>query len=212
MNNATRVFVSTIGAFMALAGIEHGIGEVLQGNAAPSGVMFQSWPDSDFFRFVGGEPAMTLLPNLFITGFLTILVSLALLGWATLFVQHRRGGLVMILISMVLLLIGGGFFPPIFGILIGLVATQIHSPLNWWRTHLSSGFRRFLAALWPWALAGCILSWFAMIPGVSLLGIFFGMEDPSLILTLLCCALGLFLLTIFTGFARDAAIDGAPAA
>ena len=54
MRNATKVFASTFGAIMALAGIEHGIGEVLQGNVAPSGTMFMSWPESGFVRSLGG--------------------------------------------------------------------------------------------------------------------------------------------------------------
>jgi len=72
MKNATRVFASTFGTIMALAGIEHGIGEVLQGSVAPSGVMFPSWSNSAFFRNLAGEPAMTIIPNLLITGALAI--------------------------------------------------------------------------------------------------------------------------------------------
>ena len=42
--SATRITVSTFGAMAGLAGIEHGIGEILQGGAAPEGVMILSWP------------------------------------------------------------------------------------------------------------------------------------------------------------------------
>lgn len=204
MKNATRVFVSTFGAIMALAGIEHGVGEVFQGSVAPIGIMVLSWPDSAFFSGVGGEPAMTVIPNMLITGILAIVVSLVFLLWAVLFVQRKHGGLVMILISIALLLVGGGIFPPIFGILIGIIATKIHSPLTWWRTHLSDGSRRFLKMLWPWAYAACILSLLAMLPGVGLLNYFFGVNDVTLVLVILCCLFGFFLVTIFTGFARDA--------
>ena len=38
MRNATKVTVSTFGALAGLAGLEHGIGETLQGNRAPDGV------------------------------------------------------------------------------------------------------------------------------------------------------------------------------
>ena len=93
MKNATRVFASTFGAIFALAGIEHGIGEIFQGNVAPSGIMILSWPESEFFRSLGGEPAMTIVPNLLVTGILAILFSLILLVWATLFVQRKNGGL-----------------------------------------------------------------------------------------------------------------------
>jgi hypothetical protein len=120
MNKSTSLFASTFGAIMALAGIEHGFGEVLQGNVAPKGVVFLSWPDSAFFRSLGGEPAMTIIPNLLVTGVLAILFSLALLIWATMFVQRKNGGFVMILISIAMLLVGGGIFPPILGILFGV--------------------------------------------------------------------------------------------
>jgi hypothetical protein len=203
MKNATRVFASTFGAFMALAGIEHGIGEALQGNSAPSGIMIQSWPDSPFFRFVSGEPAMTILPNLLVAGILTILVSLALLVWAILFVQRKNGGLVMILISLVLLLVGGGIFPPILLIITGIVATRIRSPLNWWTTHLSPAARRFLSNLWPWFYTACIIAWLGALLGPGLLGYFFGVNNPALIMMILFLALGFLLMTVFTGLAYD---------
>ena len=203
MRNATKVFASTFGAIMALAGIEHGIGEMLQGSIAPRGIMILSWPESEFFRSLGGEPAMTVIPNLFITGILAILVSLALLVWATLFVQRENGGLIMILLSFAMLLVGGGIFPPILGIIIGAVATRINAPLTWWRAHLSVGFQRFLEKLWPWSYTACIITWLSMFPGLALLGYFFGVNDPALILVILFFALGTLLLTIVTGFAYD---------
>jgi hypothetical protein len=203
MKNATRIYASTFGAIMALAGIEHGIGEILQGSLAPSGIMILSWPDSEFFRSLGGEPAMTVIPNLLITGILAVLVSLALLVWAVLFVHRKNGGLIMVLLSIALLLVGGGIFPPIFGILIGVVATRTHSPLTWWRAHLSKGFRRFLEKLWPWSYTACIIAWFSMLPGVPLIEYFFGVDNPLVILFILIFALGTLLLTIFCSFAYD---------
>ena len=203
MRNATEVFASTFGAIMALAGIEHGIGEILQGNVAPSGIMILSWPESPFFRSLGGEPAMTIIPNLLVTGILAILFSLALLVWATLFVQRENGGLIMILLSFAMLLVGGGIFPPILGIIIGAVATRINAPLTWWRAHLSVGFQRFLEKLWPWSYTACIITWLSVFPGLALFGYFFGVNDPALILVLLFFALGTLLLTIVTGFAYD---------
>jgi hypothetical protein len=80
MRNATRVTVSTFGALAALAGLEHGIGEILQGTIAPDGLMILSWPKSALFRILGGEPAMAIVPNLLVSGFLTVLFSLVLRG------------------------------------------------------------------------------------------------------------------------------------
>ncbi len=203
MNKATRIFASTFGAFMALAGVEHGIGEALQGRSAPSSIMIQSWPDAPFFRFVSGEPAMTIMPNLLVAGILTILVSLALLVWAILFVQRKNGGLVMILISLALLLAGGGIFPPILLMITGIVATRIHSPLNWWTTHLSPATRHTLANLWPWFFTACFITWPGALLGPGLLGYYFGVNNPALIMMILFLALGFLLVTVFTGFAYD---------
>ena len=68
MKNATRVTVSTFGVLAGIAGIEHGIGELLQGNVAPNGLVIESWAGSELFRILAGEPAMTLIPNLLASG------------------------------------------------------------------------------------------------------------------------------------------------
>lgn len=203
MKSATRVFASTFGGIMALAGIEHGIGEISQGNMAPIGIMILSWPESGFFRSLGGEPAMTVIPNLFITGILTVLISLALLIWSVLFVHRKNGGQIMVLLSIVMLLVGGGIFPPILGILIGAVATRIHAPVSSSKAPQSSGFQRILAKLWPWSYTACIIAWLAMLPGIPLLGYFFGVNNPAVVLVILSFTLGTLLLTAFSGFAYD---------
>ena len=203
MKNATRVFASTFGAIFALAGIEHGIGEMFQGNVAPSGIMILSWPESAFFRSLGGEPAMTIIPNLLITGILAIFISMILLVWATLFVQRKNGGLIMMLLSIAMLLMGGGIFPPILGIIIGAVGTKINTPLTWWHAHLPMSFRRFAGKLWVWSYIACIIAWLTMFPGLAFIGYFFRVNDPTLILVILFFALGTLILTVFTGFAYD---------
>ncbi len=203
MRNATNTFTSTLGAIMGLAGLEHGIGEALQGNVAPSGLMILSWPDSSFFRIMGGEPAMTIIPNLLVSGILTILVSLAFIGWATRFVHRKNGGLVLIMLSVLLLLVGGGIFPPVLGIIVGAVGTRINAPLTWWRDHLPAGLRRFLGKVWQGSFIVCLIAWICLFPGLNIFSYFLGLDDPILMLVVLSCALGFFTLTLFSGFAHD---------
>lgn len=191
---------------MALAGIEHGIGEVLQGNAAPGGLVFPSWPDSAFFRSLNGEPALTIIPNLLVTGILAILVSLALLAWVTLFVQRKHGGVVMIVLSFVLLLVGGGLFPPVLAMLIGAVWTGTSALLARRRVRPSGGIRRILGKLWPWSYGACIVSWVALMCGPGLCDYLFGVESMELILGLMAFAFGTLLLTILAGVAHDTAL------
>ena len=204
MWSATRVTVSTFGALAGLAGIEHGIGEVLQGNVAPEGVMILSWPQSELFRVLAGEPAMTIVPNLLVTGILAIFVSLIFLVWATIFVQRKHGGLVLIALSVVMLLVGGGFGPPILGMIVGVAATRINAPLRWWRTQPSSGSRHFLAKVWPWCFVAGVIAWLLLLPGTILLDFFFGVYIPDVVVYVLSlCAFGLLLLTVLAGFAHD---------
>ena len=211
MNRATLAVVSSFGTLAALAGLEHGIGEILQGKVAPGGTMFLSWPDSAFFEILGGEPAMTLVPNLLLSGILTALLSLVFLGWATLLVQRKNGGLVLILLSVLLLLVGGGFGPPLLGIILGVVATQIHAPLTWWRSRPWKGVGHFLGRLWHWSFALALVAWLLLLPGLPILAYFFAIEDPRLVLAVILFSFGFLLLSILSGFARDAQGQPTPA-
>jgi hypothetical protein len=74
--SATRIVVSTFGALVAFAGFEHGVGEILQGPVAPAGLAIESWPNVKAFEILGGEPAMTVIPNLLVTGVLAVIVAL----------------------------------------------------------------------------------------------------------------------------------------
>jgi hypothetical protein len=118
----TRAAASIIGIFAGLSGASHGVGEMLQGNIAPSEIMIEAWPGLTALR---GEPAMTIVPSFLVTGVLAIIFGLIVAIWAAGFVQKKNGGLVLILLTIIMLLVGGGLFPPMFGIIAGIVGTQI---------------------------------------------------------------------------------------
>jgi hypothetical protein len=188
---------------MGLAGVEHGIGEILQGNTAPKGIMFPSWPDSTFFGFVGGEPAVSIIPNMLITGGLSVAFSIVFILWALLCMRRKSGGLVLILLALIMLFVGGGIFPPILGMLIGWLGTKINTPSTWWQTHPSSSLRPSVGKMWPWVTGFCIFAWLCLFPGLNMLGYFFGVNDPSLTIVLILIAIGSFGFTVFSGFAYD---------
>jgi hypothetical protein len=203
MRSATKLTVLTFASVMGLAGVEHGIGEILQGNTAPVGLVFPSWPESAFFQIVGGEPAMTIVPNLLVTGILAILFSLAFPVWAALFVEKKNGSLVLILLPVAMLLVGGGIFPPIIGIMVGVVGTRINRPLDWWHAYLTPALRNFLGKAWPWSFGACVLAWLCLFPGINILGYFFGVNNPGYTVMLIVLALGTLGLTVLTGLAKD---------
>ena len=122
ITSKTRAAASIIGIFAGLSGASHGVGEMLQGNIAPSGIMIEAWPG---LTAVSGEPAMTIVPSFLVTGVLAIIFGLIVTAWAGAFVQRKNGGLVLILLSIIMLLVGGGIIPPVFGVVAGIIGTLI---------------------------------------------------------------------------------------
>ncbi len=72
--------------------------------------------------------------------------------------RNRHGGRVLLLLTAVLFLVGGGFTSLWVGVIAGIAGTQIDAPLTWWRAHLPPGTARMLARLWPWVLVA-YLTW-----------------------------------------------------
>ncbi len=213
MRNATRITVSTFGFLAGVAGIEHGVGEVLQGNIALDSLVFESWAGSELFRVLAGEPAMSLISNLLVSGIASILVSLLFIVWVVWFIERKHAALVLLGLSILLLLVGGGFGPPLLGVILSAAATRINAPLRWWRAH---GLRRSLAALWPWSLGAALIAWLLLFPGFIILDALVGMSDfEAVVFADMAAAFGLLFLTIAAAFARDSergtAGAGAPA-
>ena len=116
-----RVLASALGIFAGLGGASHGPGEILQGNVAPNGVIIKAWPG---LSSLNGEPAMTIAPSFLVTGILAIIFGIIVAVWAGAFVHRRYGGLLLVLLSITMLLVGGGIVPPLLGIVAGVVGTQ----------------------------------------------------------------------------------------
>ncbi len=201
--NVARVTALIFGILAGLGGLTHGIGEVLQGNIRAGGIIINSWTQGPIASNMGGEPAMTIVPNLLATGFLTILVSLAVLVWAA-FVRDKNGGRILLLLSIIMLLVGGGFGPPIIGILAGLAGSGIGAPLTWWRERLSRSIRAGLAALWPWIFAIAVINGVFLVIGSVILVFFFDLNNPDLFTNSFYFSVVLLILTIVTGRAYQA--------
>ncbi len=203
MSRATKLFVLVMSLVTGLMGIEHGLGEVLQGNVAPAAWVFPSWPNSAWFEILAGEPAMSVIPNLLVSGILSIFFSLLFIAWVILFVGRRNMGLVMVLLSFAMLLVGAGFGPPLVGILTSIVAFKVNSPLAWWHRR-AAGPRRFLSVLWPYLFILNLLAWLLMFPGSLLIDHFLGISNPELFVPVVFVIdMAAFWLTAVSGLAQD---------
>jgi FtsH-binding integral membrane protein len=88
-------------------------------------VLFGIWKEGDHRDWEAIRAwAESLRPQL-IGYILTILVALVIVFWAGWRVQRKHGSLILILLSIFLLLVGGGFFPPLFGIIAGGIGTHL---------------------------------------------------------------------------------------
>lgn len=206
--SATRVVASTVGALVGLAGIEHGIFEILQGNVATAGFMIDAIGPAQKLWEYGGEAAVTIVPNFLATGILAVLVGLGVTVWAVGFLQTRYGSGALMLLSTLLWLVGGGFAPPIFlGIPASLTATRIGKPLRFWRRILRGGVRRFLSKTWLGILIAFVLCFVISVEIIILgwpLTAFLDAEAALGALTGFAFGyLGLMLLSIVAAFAHD---------
>ncbi|MFO7632194.1 MAG: hypothetical protein R6W76_06635, partial [Caldilinea sp.] len=138
-------------------------------------------------------PATTLIPNLFVTGIGAVLVGSGMIVWAAAFAGRRRGGLVLGMLSVLALLVGGGFVPAFIGIVAAVTASRLRSPIN-----LDGTGWRIVSVLWPWPLVLMAL-W---LPGSWLLGDYFSeamLARSSLLFVVL--DIGLPVLAALSGFA-----------
>lgn len=201
MRRASRITAAVLGVFAGGASIEHGIYEILQGNLRPAGLMINSMgppcqPESVWHAC---EPAMTIIPSFLISGIVAATIGAFILVWSIAFIQKKHAGLIVILASILMLLFGGGIFPPLIGIIGGAVGTRVSklsARSGRWSpsvakasTDRSAGtVLRFVAGLWPWVLI--VLSVWLL--GQWLIGYFFndfllssGFFIPGLIVGLL---------------------------
>jgi hypothetical protein len=198
MRKATRIVATWFGIAAGIAGIEHGYYEILQGNTNTEGLMIASIgpPCVPEEVWIACEPAMTIIPNYLITGILAVITGLLILIWSAAFVQRRHGGPILILLSVALLLFGGGIFPPLIGLIGGMAGTRINKPLA---RKQSGSILRFTAKLWPWPLV-IFLGW---VFGQFIVGYFFNDFLQSIMCFGVLLILIMLPLSVYSAYASD---------
>jgi hypothetical protein len=206
-NGATRAVASTLGVLVGLAGVEHGFFEVLQGNVSPSDVMIEAIGPAQRFWEYGTERALTIIPNFLVTGILAIILGLLVTVWAGAFIDRNYGAWILLLMSIMLWLVGGGFAPIFMSLLAAATATRINKPLKWWRAHLPVKLRGFLAKLWLWSIISFVVVFVVDVEiaifGYPLLWLFDANTTYSIQSTLAFVMVALMPVSIITAFAHD---------
>ncbi len=198
MKKPLRVTTAFLGIYAGLIAIQHGIFEILQGNTAPDGLMFNAigLPCQAEMVWHACFPAMTLIPNLLVSGIAAAVMGTMLMLWALFFVHHRYGGWTLGILSISLLLVGGGFVPVFVGMTVTVTAGRLGLPVS---PGGGAGWK-FLSMFWPWALVLMAL-W---LPGSWLLGHFFSAAMLSVSgLLFFVFDIGLPVLAVLAGAARS---------
>jgi hypothetical protein len=198
MRRATRAVATCFGILAGIAGLGHGYSESLQGDVPPASFIFPSMgpPCSPQQVWHACEPALTILPSLWVAGILTVLLGLLIIVWSLFFIQRRHGGGILMLLSVALLLTGGGIIPPIFGVTGGAVGTRINKPF------LETSPARtthFVAKLWPWPLV-IVFSWLL---GQYVIGYFSNDFLKNVVGFGLLLTLSMVPLSVYSAYARD---------
>ena len=198
--NGTRRVVAAFGILCGLTGIIAGFFETLQGNIAPSGIKISTigpnYTMADDFTYF----AVTIIPNLRITGIAAILVSSLVIIWSTRYMDRKKIAISLLGFSIAQMLVGGGWVIDLT-VITSLLATQINKPHEWWRKRLPANPRRWLARLFPVSTVS-----YALISISMLIITVQGVNNEALIKLLEPLAAAMFLpiiLMILGGIAHD---------
>jgi hypothetical protein len=206
-NRATRVVASTLGALVGLAGIDHGIFEILQGHVPPNNFLIAAIGHEQRFWVYGEETAFTIIPSFLISGTLSVILGVIVTVWAVGSIDRKYGALVLMLLSIALFLVGGGFAPIFMALIASLAASRIHKPLKFWRVVLPVPLQKILGWIWQWGLIAFVVIFvFSVI--VAIFGwpltIYFDDETAFKHLnTLSFIMVGMMLLAVISAFAYD---------
>ena len=137
---------------------------------------------------------------MFLTGVLAAAVSCLVIYWSVRCVHKENGALILWGLSAAQMLVGGGWVIDLSLVSCAL-ATRIGKPLHWWRTHLPTQLRLWLARLFPFSLMV-----YAFISLAMLVLTVLGVNDATYLKPMEPLAAAMFVpivLMIFGGLAHD---------
>jgi hypothetical protein len=111
----------------------------------------------------------------------------------------------LIALSVLLLLVGGGFGPPLIGIMAGVTALRLGSPTSKPPGRLAAR----LARIWQWLLGAAVVGYLSLVPGVVLLSALTGYEKGRLVGILTAFSFTTLILALIAARAKDR-LDAAP--
>lgn len=166
MSAATHIFATVMGVYGGVLGAVHGYHELMQVFESPTSQSAQR-PDGLVFNAIGDcqpdtvahacYPAMSLIPNLTITGGLALALGLLCAILAAVGIGRRHSAKALIVLAVLLMLFGGGFFAPTYVLLAGSASAYLQRP----NKPPTPPALRPVACLWP-AIFIAFWTWIAV--------------------------------------------------
>ena len=201
MLSGVRLVVASFAVLCGVTGVMAGCFEISQGNIETDGFVITT---IDPEHTLAGELtyfAVTVIPNMVLTGIASIIVSTIAVIWAIWFVQRMHGPLVLFGLFVAQTLVGGGWILDM-AIITAILATRIGKPMSWWRKHLTGRTHAWLNRLFFPSLACYAVISFGLIALTVMI-----VDDPSWWDSLNILATVMFapmILMILGALARDA--------
>ncbi len=208
--NATRVIVATLGLLLSIGGLDHGLFEILQGNAPTPGLFIHSIGPHQQMWLYGTEDAFALIPNYLLSGLASIALSVAIAAWCLGFVHRRHGSAVFLLLSVALFLSGGGVAQIAFFVFAWSISLCINKPPTWPHRLVPSRAQATFGKLWSTCLGIFSLLALAALE-IAIAGKVPGVHDPNraqhICWSLLVAGLGILMVAVASGFVHDAGVQ-----
>lgn len=206
--NKTKLSVATFGSILGIAGIEHGVGEILQGNIIPGNLFIKSWPHNRLYDILAGEPAFTILPRfpIYITGIIALLVSTLIVIFAIFLLEKKYSKYIFPALIISQFLFGGGMAGPVLmGILLSWATFRMNPKEDPYKNN--KRMWELFKPIWKFVYPVSIISWFLLWPGLVLLGIVGIVPDTSIVYGLSLLSIISFIFTIFSARAYDLLLE-----
>ena len=196
----TRLVVAFFGVLCGLTGIIAGVFELLQGNIKPDGFVISTiGPEysmaGDFTYY-----AITIIPNLLITGILAVITSVLVIIWSIRYVDRKNGALILFGLSVAQMLVGGGWVIDL-GTIASVLATRIGKPIDWLQKNIPEELFMTFSRIFSASVAA-----YSLISVAMLVITIFGINNEELIKMLEPLAAVMFipiLTMIVGGLVRD---------
>ena len=109
----------------------------------------------------------------------------------------------LFLLSICLLLVGGGYAPPLIGLFLSAAAPQINAPIPKHLQQYSKAKLLRLGQVWKTFYIIALIAGLWLFPTSVLVGLFINIKNEALLATVSIGFIGFLLLTLFTGTTLD---------